>query len=493
MSEYAGTQKSLAFLLLSALAMACFADYLFYGKDLGVSYPLFFIAMYALLLWEAKRRGTLVPFPRNREAWLLTLPVLLLACTFFLFSNPLFHALNLFVVPFLFVAQSLLLADSQRKKWDSFGFLEEMLRFVFVHTLPNMRLPFRYAKGWVKGRMDRRGIALKILTGIGLSLPILLVVIPLLAKADSVFAHFFNELPRMVYSWHFIFTAFRMFWILFVALVVFAYFYSLWSRSEDREAAPIPKAEGEKVVWDGIVLVTVLLVVNLVYMSFTYIQISYLFSGARAVLPAGMTYAEYARSGFAELVWVTLINFAILFSAMLYGSREKQGLYRTVQMLLSLLTVCTGFLLFSAYYRLSLYETAYGYTYTRFLAHAFMIVLFILLLLALLKVWREGLSLAKSYLVIGLAAYIAVQYVNMDALIAQNNIARYYETGKLDVQYLAELSWDAVPAIMPLTRDTQHGEWLTSMLQEKRDELRKQQPWQSFNLSRYVASTYFYP
>lgn len=492
-TEIAGKPIHAASLWIGSLVIAFAADLLFYGKTLGVSYLLFVLALYVFFLWQAKSRGSLGQFRSKTGAWLLTVPVLLLASTFVLFSKPLFPLLNVLLVPFLFMLQTLLLTDHLPKRSHPLEWIGGVFGFVCARALPNIRLPFRFAKDWFSANMDRRGIAKKIGTGLLVSLPILIVVIPLLAKADSVFAHLFNELPRRLFELQGVDVIFRMLLIFLFAIGVFAYFYALWNGRKETAEEPKAAEPTEKAVWDGIVLVTVLLVINIVYASFTYIQISYLFTGERAVLPAGMTYAEYARSGFGELVCVALINFAIMLSAMWYASREKQGLYRTVQLLLSLLTVCTCFLLVSAYYRLSLYEAAYGYTYIRFLAHAFMIVLFVMLLVALLSIWRERFPLVKSCLLIGFVAYIAVQYVNMDALIATKNIARYYATGQIDVEYLSRLSYDAVPAIMQLARDEQMRDAVAELLQTKKEELAKQRSWQSFNLSRYWAARHLSP
>lgn len=102
--------------------------------------------------------------------------------------------------------------------------------------------------------------------------------------------------------------AFRLFLIGLVTLLVFGYLYSLFGKREEAVEIPLPPKEG-KLVWDGVILVTVLAMIDLVYAAFTYVQISYLFSGAKAALPDGLTYAEYAKNGFNELVTVTVINF----------------------------------------------------------------------------------------------------------------------------------------------------------------------------------------
>jgi len=100
-------------------------------------------------------------------------------------------------------------------------------------------------------------------------------------------------------------------------------------------------------------------------------------------LPSDFTYAEYARRGFFELIAVTLINFSILLSCIGFARKGSKLIDRAVRILYSLLVACTLVMLFSAHFRMSLYEEAYGYTYLRMLTHAFMVFLFVLFLIAL--------------------------------------------------------------------------------------------------------------
>lgn len=480
-------------LLLGSVVIGIFSDYLFYGKEFGISYPLFVIGLYILFFWQARRHIQLT-FSRDQVfAWSLTLPILLLALTFFLYDNAFFQLLNFMIVPFLLVAQTMLLTKRHQKSWYSFGFLGDMIETVLLYTVKYTGIPFVLLREWVKNRVDRTryGVAMKVLTGIGISLPILVVVLSLLSHADGVFGHFLAEIPRMLIDWGSVETIFRLFLIGLVAFVTFGYLYAVLGPRQQAVALPFPdQSEGKKVAWDGIILVTILTIINVVYAAFTVIQISYLFGGAEAVLPDHMTYAEYAKKGFDELVTVTIINFILLVSFMFLASRAQPLIYKIVQAMLSLLTVCTSFMLVSAYFRLSLYEEAYGYTHTRLLAHAFMIFLFVMFVIAFLKIWRNNFSLLKYYGVAGIAAYVLLNYINVDAWIAKNNIQRYYETGRMDVAYLTELSYDAIPVIMTLKDDQAMADKLVYLLQEKAEDLQEERNWQSFNVARHVAKSY---
>lgn len=489
MMEETTAQKGMLRLGIASLVIGIWADFLFFGKDIGISYMLFVFSIYALFFWQAKQKSMLVLRRRHLFAWGLSLPILLLSTTFLLFSNTLFHFINFLLIPFLFIVQTILLTESNRKKWYTLDFLGELLGIVFIHTLQHVRTPFSGMKEWLKSRVDQKkyGVGLKVATGIGISLPILLVVLSLLSQADGVFGFFLSEIPRVLLSWTSFETLWRLFLIALVAMGLFAYFHALMEEREEHVEIPDPTREEHKIVWDGVIMVTVLTMINIVYIAFTVIQISYLFTGNQMLLPAGMTYAEYAKNGFNELVMVTLINFAILLMTMHFASRAKSLLYRLIQGLLSLLTVGTGFMLFSAYFRLSLYEAYYGYTYSRLLGHAFMIFLAILLVISLVKIWHDRFSLIQSFAIVGLASYVLLNYVNMDAIIAKNNIARYHDSKILDIDYLTELSYDAVPIILSLAEDERVGSEVVSKLERRIAKLPANDHWQSFNFSTYQA------
>ena len=75
---------------------------------------------------------------------------------------------------------------------------------------------------------------------------------------------------------------------------------------------------------DGIITLTVLLLLDLVYVLFVAIQFKYFFSGT---LGDGYTYAEYARRGFFELLFVTLINLTVT-TVVIHCTKHIQGLLK---------------------------------------------------------------------------------------------------------------------------------------------------------------------
>ncbi|MFD1907413.1 DUF4173 domain-containing protein [Paenibacillus rhizoplanae] len=187
---------------------------------------------------------------------------------------------------------------------------------------------------------------------------------------------------------------------------------------------------------------------------------------------------------FLELILVTSINFAILLLSLLAVRKAGGILKRVIQLLLYILVLCSMVMLYSAYSRLTLYEEAYGYTYIRFLVHAFMIFLGLLLVLAAVRISREPFPLLKCYIVLGLLSYVLMNYIGMDHIIAKQNIQRYEASGTLDAGYLAGLSADVVPELIGFSKQEKGilDEALRSRLSER---AQPKQSWPSFNLANH--------
>jgi hypothetical protein len=97
------------------------------------------------------------------------------------------------------------------------------------------------------------------------------------------------------------------------------------------------------------------------------------------------------------------------------------------------------------------YQEAYGFTRLRLLVDVFEGWLGLLVL----GVMVAGLTLRAAWLpraalLSGAVMLLLLAAVNPDAWIAQHNMDRYDETGKIDWYYLQDLSADAVPVLATL-------------------------------------------
>lgn len=161
--------------------------------------------------------------------------------------------------------------------------------------------------------------------------------------------------------------------------------------------------------------------------------------GERVLKTAGLTYAEYARSGFFQLLVVAVLTLVVLF-ALDNGTPVVRALSGAA-VVLTLLIVAV------AVHRLHLYEEAFGLTMERLCAVVFAVwigAVFVLFGARLLGIGGQREWWAPAAVGAGLAMLLVLNVMNPEALVTRRNAARE----KFDVAYAASLSADAVPELV---------------------------------------------
>jgi hypothetical protein len=196
---------------------------------------------------------------------------------------------------------------------------------------------------------------------------------------------------------------------------------------------------------------TALGLINLLFLLFVVVQLRYLFGGEAVVLETtGLTLAEYARSGFFELVTVSALVLPLILGADgLLRDADAAG-RRTFRQLAGLLLALLGIVMASALRRMHLYVAEFGLTEDRLYATAFMGYLAVLFAWFAWTVLRERRRrFAFGGMVQGLAVLAGLHVLNPDALIARVNLDRATQGERFDPWYLADqLSADAVPPLL---------------------------------------------
>lgn len=485
-----------------ALLLGFIGQYLFVGHSFGISIPLFVIGCYGLFFYAVK--GRLGGFDKwkgqSKTGWLLFGPIAAIALSYALFANELFRVLNVLALTLLMIAQTMLLTRGGSQPWHRLAFYGDLLMQWLILPLTHLFVPFGIMAGWFrieKGSRRFNGKLGKIALGLVASVPLLIIVIALLASADGIFQSWLEHLPRLFDGEYVDDGIARIFVGGGIAFYVFCYTWGLLFRkpkTDDGLVAAFPKEPHASTAavmekksspehLDPTIAATVLVCVNAVYVLFAAIQFSYLFGAAEGLLPEGTAYAEYARRGFAELVVIAIINMGILLLGLHFVKTESKALDRFRQALLTVLMSCTIIMLISAYSRLSLYEEAYGFTQLRLLVHGFMVLLAVMMLAAIVRIWYGRYSLAKVNIALAVAAYVIMNYANLDARIAENNAARYERTGNIDWAYLFTLSADAVPALERLQERHPELPEVRELLTQLRNEAKERQCWPSWNWS----------
>jgi len=218
--------------------------------------------------------------------------------------------------------------------------------------------------------------------------------------------------------------------------------------------------------------------------AFVAVQFAVLFGGERHVLEtAGLDYADYARSGFWQLVAVSVLTLAVLAGVTRWARREAKADRVLLRVLLGLLCALSVVIVISALFRMYTYQKAYSFTGERIFVMGFELLLgtvFVMIAAAGVR-WR-GAWIPRLTVALAAALLLTLAVINPEDYAARRNIARYEETGKIDAWYLRALSADATPALATLPDAVRRCtlSWIAA-------DLKDPDPWYAWNLGRARA------
>jgi hypothetical protein len=277
-----------------------------------------------------------------------------------------------------------------------------------------------------------------VLRGVLVAAALIVVFGGLFASADAAFAALAG---RLVPSLDLL--PFRVFVGVFAAALVGA---GLLTRLRPLPPPALPEpVDRPRAEWAVPVLA-----LDALFAAFVVVQLTVLFGGHAHVLrTSGLTYAQYARQGFFELVAVAVLALGVV--AFVAGrvrlATDRLLARASLGTLLLLLLV----VLASAWRRLALYESAYGLTRLRLFVHAVIvgIALVVLCVLAAGLRWRAS-WLPRACVAVGAVTLLGLNVANPDALIARRAVATFRSGGAVDTAYLATLGADAAPVLRSL-------------------------------------------
>lgn len=290
----------------------------------------------------------------------------------------------------------------------------------------------------IAGARPNRAFAL--VRGLLLALPVAVVLGLLLSSADPVFASFLRLPDLSDVAAH-------------AVLLVFG----AWGAAgllRTASAAPFDGHPGGRRFLGAVEATTVLSGMVVVFAGFAASQVVTALGGADHVLQtAGLTYAEYARRGFFQLLAAAAITLALLIG-LRAAVRESSRRFTALSLAAVALTLV---LVGVALRRLGLYEQAYGLTVLRLFAVLFAVWIggvFVLLGLSIAGVGRaRAWCRARAWFVpaaiaFALAGLLGVNLANPEAIIVRRNVERLAGTERFDAWTLTRLSDDAVPALV---------------------------------------------
>ena len=402
-----------------------------------------------LFLWCAALAAALMEFGSWRPAmlegggrWLL-LAVVLSGGAYVWHDSPTLKLLNILA---LLVALSLLILRAQGGRLFHSGLVQYFLGSL-IAGLNALVGPLVLAfgeiqwKGTLNDRLSRRALA--VARGALFSLLPLLVFGGLLVSADALYEQFIKDVLHLDFEK----IVTHAFLTVFFAWIVAGYLRgALMGKERDTLTTLRVPSLSLGIIETGIVLGSL----NLLFFSFVVIQFRYFFGGAARVnVTKGLTYAEYARQGFFELVTVATLVLPLLLLAHWLLKKEVPGSERIFRWLAGVQILLLFVIMASAFQRMRLYQQEYGLTEQRLYPTAFMgwlAVVFVWFAATALRGQRQ--RFAFGAMVAGYALIAALHFLNPDAFIARVNIARAQEGRRFDARYAGSLSADAVPTLV---------------------------------------------
>ncbi|MFD3594180.1 DUF4153 domain-containing protein [Nocardia sp. NPDC058640] len=304
---------------------------------------------------------------------------------------------------------------------------------------------------------------------------LLVVFVPLLGGADATFAGLLNGLVPTVdaaAAWQ---------WLLLFGVVGIGALGALYVL-----AGPPSRAtdSGRPVrLWSRSEWMLPVGALTVLFAVFLGAQFVALFGGDDYVQrTAGLTYAEYARSGFWQLSAVSILTLAVILAVLHWSAQDTAADRTSLRVMLGAVSVLALVIVCSALGRMWTYQQAYGFTVLRLLVtmcELWVGVVYVLVLIAIARLRWSWVPRAAVGTALGTLLALAV--LNPEYLVAERNIDRWETSTRLDTDYLGRLSPDILPALGPLP-ESLRTEIEAPILHDLEPD-----PWWAWNLSRSSA------
>lgn len=462
-------------ILIGALFLSLWQSLLFWKQDLGISVLLFTIP----IIWITTKllKGNI----KNKKALLISIPIIVLSSTYFIFDNLTFYLINIVLIPILYLIMVIwAISDFQIKSiiykiilmiFEPLNYIGDVIRAVLKEFNPK-------EKDEQIGEKKEKNNIFKAVCFTGI---IALIVIGLLCSADNEFAKIFSTIFKDIN----IFNVSELTGRIIIIIIAFFYFAGFFMNMLNEENGLKEFEEEEKIEKkESYTIRMMLTVLNVVYLVFCFTQIKVLFT------EQNIKYSEFARKGFFQLMIVSLINIVMILKANNKNLKETEKQEKYKKTMCIVMVIFTLIIIISAFARMTLYQQNYGYTRLRVLVDYTLITEIILLIPTIIYILKNKIDLIKTYFVIIITMYCLVNFINIDKIIMKNNFNRYKETGYIDLNYLMEMNnSDLIEQLLEL-KDTEfkYSEKAYSQSDTDKQEIQEQIGKQQRELNGYLAS-----
>jgi hypothetical protein len=487
--------------LFAAFAVGAVAQAVLVGAALGLNVPLLVAATLAVAVALAAGGRRIDPL----DAW-LPVASLVIAAMVAIRADPTLLFLNIVTAGSLVGASMAALAGAAVTRRSALGIVGAgtvVLAWI-VGGILRMTVAARRPAAETGWRERTPAWAGPVARGIILAVPVLIVFVALFSAADPIF----SSIAANLFGWQIdlgelpirIAVAFFVAWGVAGLLGVAVGAADLDWPPRPQQMQSLGAAAVEPIPMTprlGVTeALTILVAVDVLFALFVILQVAYLFGGLDTLAAGGITYANYARRGFFELVAVTCLAGALVVGLHAIVALRTRAFVAAAVGLASL----TFVILASAAFRLSLYQDAYGWTELRFYIDATIAWLGLGIVAAVVLLVRDRMRwLVHAMTVSAVAILIVANLVGGQRHVADANVARLLDPSLvppdgrqgLDLYYAVTLGDDAVPALIAAlpALSAEDRAWLMLDLEARWRDLNRPEAtaWPAWNLAREQA------
>lgn len=336
----------------------------------------------------------------NKKAYLLTIPIVLIIISNLVLKvlkgnlDGTNQLLNIIVLPLLISTYLFMLVRSDFKVS-----LENMF-LVFKLFPKNLFKNLKFIK--IDTNKEKNDKVINIIFGTIIGVFISGLILVLLTSADAYFDKFLSSIVTNIN------VDFNL-WYVIKGIIYFVILFVIGINLFKNKEIALKESKMSRV--NKTVVTTMLFIVNFVFVLFLISEISKL-CGNFLKVPKGYIYSSYAREGFFQLLFVTLINFGIILYLIYKTNLVKED--KKVKYLVLSLIAFSIFLIFNSYYRMFLYIGRFGFTNLRLQVILFLFMEIILFGFIIKKILRGAKKDGMVFLIIMTITYVINLYVCND-------------------------------------------------------------------------------
>ena len=336
----------------------------------------------------------------NKKAYLLIIPIVLIIISNLVLKvlkgnlDGTNQLLNIIVLPLLISTYLFMLVRSDFKVS-----LENMF-LVFKLFPKNLFKNLKFIK--IDTNKEKNDKVINIIFGTIIGVFISGLILVLLTSADAYFDKFLSSIVTNIN------VDFNL-WYVIKGIIYFVILFVIGINLFKNKEIALKESKMSRV--NKTVVTTMLFIVNFVFVLFLISEISKL-CGNFLKVPKGYIYSSYAREGFFQLLFVTLINFGIILYLIYKTNLVKED--KKVKYLVLSLIAFSIFLIFNSYYRMFLYIGRFGFTNLRLQVILFLFMEIILFGFIIKKILRGAKKDGMVFLIIMTITYVINLYVCND-------------------------------------------------------------------------------